>query len=1067
MMSSKQVFYTINSIILVVVVAIIPSYHITAQEENEENDPLIILTSIKNLLQKSITELNKGNYTGASELVDIAYIDNYEYIENLRKNLAGLQKAREASNSPLQIQRYNKLIDEQNAKLKTLTTTANTHTKKTTSGFNDMKAGVTQLAGAMGIAFGVQKIIAFGKASLEASASFEKAMSELSSITGVVGADLEFYKQQAKELSVASFAGVNVTASAEEIAKAFSLVGSAMPALLGSKEAMVEVTKQAIILSEASGLTLPDAVKNLTDTMNQFGAPAADAAKYTDALAAGAKYGSATIPEVSEAMLKFGVAAKSAGVNVIETTALIETLASKGLKGAEAGTALRNILSKLANAKSLPKEAIDKFKEAGINMDLLQDKAVPLEDRLKEMSKILAIDGGLVKVFGEENQVAARALLENVGLYSEFTKVMGEVGVATEQAGINTDNTASKMKQFNNQIALIKISLGDDLAPTLLDVATGLSTLLKGDTSASGIDKMGEAFDRWFVLLKYIPTPLSAIIKGIKDFKSAFESFRDGNILEGFSKYFQGFANLVTLGIFGTIRGFVIGTKKVVVEGLNDIEKATLQAATMTDGELRVALDKLAASGKYTKEQLSELAAKMKKDQLTETFLLLSKALAITDANFKELTIQTDKYGVSSRVTAQSILAIKDATDLQLLAAFERQKLTINATKEDWDKYVATIQGFKTKAEESAIAQAELDKKILEGGKTVTEAAGPYDTLTASIGALQKKMLDYITLGKDATHLDRERFALQTDKNKIDSENTHILNSHNAILATRNALISMEIVLGPELSLTHTKTLEELKKESDELLKQALLRIKEADADAEGDEEKKKRKTDVFEIIQGINAAASNFLHTLMDEELRAAGDNKKKKKQIRKKYAIPEFLIKTSEIVANTAVAITQAFAQLGPIAGGIASGFIAATGAIQFGIASGALSKVLSLAEGTERVTGGEKGKDSVHALLMPDEAVIKADKNMANPGLSKAWNSGHLEDYIISNWVAPALKQQEAKRQETADNLAASMLLQQGQSFDDFRLFRASSEQISLLRKNNQLLENNLRKKNPWAV
>ena len=84
MMSSKQVFYTISSIILVVVVAITPSYHIKAQEEN---DPLTILTNIKNLLQKSITELNAGNYTGASELVDIAYIDNYEYIEDPLKEL--------------------------------------------------------------------------------------------------------------------------------------------------------------------------------------------------------------------------------------------------------------------------------------------------------------------------------------------------------------------------------------------------------------------------------------------------------------------------------------------------------------------------------------------------------------------------------------------------------------------------------------------------------------------------------------------------------------------------------------------------------------------------------------------------------------------------------------------------------------------------------------------------------------------------------------------------------------------------------------------------------------------
>lgn len=88
MISSKQVFYTLSSIILlVVVVAIMPSYHIKAQVEKEENDRLIILSSIKNLLQKSITELNAGNYTGASDLVDIAYIDNYEYIEDPLKEL--------------------------------------------------------------------------------------------------------------------------------------------------------------------------------------------------------------------------------------------------------------------------------------------------------------------------------------------------------------------------------------------------------------------------------------------------------------------------------------------------------------------------------------------------------------------------------------------------------------------------------------------------------------------------------------------------------------------------------------------------------------------------------------------------------------------------------------------------------------------------------------------------------------------------------------------------------------------------------------------------------------------
>jgi hypothetical protein len=87
MLNSKHILYTISSGILMVMVLLSPLYNIKAQEENEKSDPLTILSNIRNLLDKAITELNKGNYTGASELVDIAYIDNYEYIEDPLKEL--------------------------------------------------------------------------------------------------------------------------------------------------------------------------------------------------------------------------------------------------------------------------------------------------------------------------------------------------------------------------------------------------------------------------------------------------------------------------------------------------------------------------------------------------------------------------------------------------------------------------------------------------------------------------------------------------------------------------------------------------------------------------------------------------------------------------------------------------------------------------------------------------------------------------------------------------------------------------------------------------------------------
>lgn len=98
-----------------------------------------------------------------------------------------------------------------------------------------------------------------------------------------------------------------------------------------------------------------------------------------------------------------------------------------------------------------------------------------------------------------------------------------------------------------------------------------------------------------------------------------------------------------------------------------------------------------------------------------------------------------------------------------------------------------------------------------------------------------------------------------------------------------------------------------------------------------------------------------------------------------------------------------------------------------------------VPAFAEGTERVTGGVKGKDSVLSLLMPDEAVIKAKENMKHAGLAKAWNAGRLEDYIADKWVLPALvNQQKAYKENENMNLARNIA--NSIMFNDKNLIRA---------------------------
>jgi hypothetical protein len=51
------------------------------EEEEPQRQPVEIISTIRNLLNQTIDEYKKQNYTGAGSLADIAYIDNFEFVE--------------------------------------------------------------------------------------------------------------------------------------------------------------------------------------------------------------------------------------------------------------------------------------------------------------------------------------------------------------------------------------------------------------------------------------------------------------------------------------------------------------------------------------------------------------------------------------------------------------------------------------------------------------------------------------------------------------------------------------------------------------------------------------------------------------------------------------------------------------------------------------------------------------------------------------------------------------------------------------------------------------------------
>lgn len=53
----------------------------TEEQAASEREPAELISTIRDLLNQTMIEYNRQNYTGAADLADVAYIDNFEFLE--------------------------------------------------------------------------------------------------------------------------------------------------------------------------------------------------------------------------------------------------------------------------------------------------------------------------------------------------------------------------------------------------------------------------------------------------------------------------------------------------------------------------------------------------------------------------------------------------------------------------------------------------------------------------------------------------------------------------------------------------------------------------------------------------------------------------------------------------------------------------------------------------------------------------------------------------------------------------------------------------------------------------
>lgn len=432
--------------------------------------------------------------------------------KNILRDLIASESA-----STAEIKKAKDEFDRLEAKVKKADNAVNDFTKNVGNypTITKLTGNLKDLVGAFGITAGVGAFAAGLKDAFDTLKKFEQGVADLSAITGASGKDLEFLKKQAIEL------GKTTKGGAIQVVEAYKLIASAKPELLENVESLNAVTQATITLAKASGLDLPAAATALTDAMNQFGAPAEEASVFIDALANGAKFGAAEIPQVTEALLKFGAVARSSNISIQESTALIELLAENGIKGADAGTALRNVLLKISAPDALPKEAQKALKDLGISFETLKDKSVPIQEKFEALRPLLADNGKLLKAFGFENTVAARNIIEHTDRLKELTGKMNEFGTAEEQATIKSNTLQGKTDKLISTYDSLVLSLGNGSGV----VSKFFKFFVDGSESAlNNLIRLNTSFDDLFN-----QASLEGKSKGVKEFQKQFSGiFTEG-----------------------------------------------------------------------------------------------------------------------------------------------------------------------------------------------------------------------------------------------------------------------------------------------------------------------------------------------------------------------------------------------------------------------------------------------------------------------------------------------------------------------------------------------------------
>ena len=291
---------------------------------------------------------------------------------------------------------------------------------------------------------------------------FEKAMDKVQAITGATSDEINLLREDAIRL------GGSTSKTATQVAE----LQTEFAKLGFSTQEILSATEATISLSIAAGTDLAQAATVAGATVRGFGLEADETQRIVDVMALSFSSSALDINKFQTAMGVVAPVAKSAGVSVEETTAILAQFVDAGLDASTAGTGLRNIFLELSKQGITLEEALEKIRTSS--------------DANKTALELFGKRGATVGIIMANTADSADLLqksLENAG------------GSAQEMANIMEDNLSGDVAKAGSAWEGLILSL-DSGAGALTSIFRGV---IQGVTSVLGffIDANKTLIEEW------------------------------------------------------------------------------------------------------------------------------------------------------------------------------------------------------------------------------------------------------------------------------------------------------------------------------------------------------------------------------------------------------------------------------------------------------------------------------------------------------------------------------------------------------------------------------------------